>query len=413
MASKTASAALLRDGLEAAVTRRRESLFARDVDANRDRIAGALDGKRVLVIGGAGSIGAATTRLILDYGPAALHVVDQSENYLVELVRDLHGQNVDLARLDFRALPLDYGGDAMARLLSAEPAYNAVFNFAALKHVRSEKDLYSVLQLLDTNIVRHIRFKRWLAESGHSDGIYFAVSTDKAANPASVMGASKRLMEDLIFAYGVTPRSHVTAARFANVAFSNGSLLDGFAQRIAKRQPIAVPRDTRRYFVSHREAAEVCLLAAAVVPHRHVAIPHLDPASELQPLEDVAAHAMQALGFAVRPFDDPDEARAAVETCAASGEWPLVRTPLDTSGEKPYEEFVGQDEKAVACGLDMLMAIAHVPSQARQRDLFEQIEEFVEKPNSAIDREKLIALIGTAVANFHHVDTGRHLDQQL
>lgn len=274
MAPRYAPLTFVRDKLESATTRRSESLFAGDIGAKRQQIADALQAKRVLVVGGAGSIGAATTRLILDYRPAALHVVDHSENYLVELVRDLHGQNVDLARLDFRALPLDYGGDAMARLLSEEAPYDAVFNFAALKHVRSEKDVYSILQLLDTNIVRHIRFKRWLAESGHSDGIYFAVSTDKAANPASVMGASKRLMEDLIFAYGVTPRSRVTAARFANVAFSNGSLLDGFLQRLAKRQPIAVPRDTRRYFISHREAGEICLLAATAIPHRHVAIPN-------------------------------------------------------------------------------------------------------------------------------------------
>lgn len=413
MTQEHASPAFLRDGLESAVTRRPKSLFARDISAKRQTIADALQGKRVLVIGGAGSIGAATTRLILDYRPAALHVVDHSENYLVELVRDLHGQNVDFARLDFRALPLDYGGDAMARMLSAEAPYDAVFNFAALKHVRSEKDLYSILQMLDTNIVRHIRFKRWLAENNHGDGIYFAVSTDKAANPASVMGASKRLMEDLIFAYGVTSRSSVTAARFANVAFSNGSLLDGFLQRLAKRQPIAVPRGTRRYFISHREAGEICLLAATAIPHRHVAIPHLDPASELQLLEDIAARAMEVLGFTVRPFDNADEARAAVETCAARGQWPVVLTPLDTSGEKPYEEFVGQGEQAVPCGLETVRAIGHVPSRAQETGLFEKIEEFVERPDSAIDRQKLIALIAAAMANFDHVDSDHNLDQRL
>jgi FlaA1/EpsC-like NDP-sugar epimerase len=301
----------------------------------------------------------------------------------------------------------------MARLLSAEAPYDAVLNFAAMKHVRSEKDLYSILQLLDTNIVRHIRFKRRLAENGHGDSIYFAVSTDKAANPASVMGASKRLTEDLIFAYGVTPRSRVTAARFANVAFSNGSLLDGFLQRLAKRQPIAVPRDTRRYFISHLEAGEICLLAATAVPHGHIAIPNLDPVSELQLLEDVASRAMGVLGFTLRPFDNADEARDAVESCAARGQWPLVLTTLDTSGEKPHEEFVSQGEHALTCGLETLLAVPHVPSQAQESGLFEKVEEFVEKADSTIDRQKLIALIEAAMANFHHVESDHNLDQRL
>lgn len=413
MLPRQSSPALSREELDKAITRRRESLFVRDIRANRERIALALDAKRLLVIGGAGSIGAATTRLILDCRPAALHVVDQSENYLAELVRDLRGQNIDLGRLDFRALPLDYGGSAMERMLREEKAYDAVFNFAALKHVRSEKDVYSILQMLDTNIVRHLRFKRWLGENGHAKDIYFAVSTDKAANPASVMGASKRLMEDLVFACGVAGNSHVTSARFANVAFSNGSLLEGLLQRLSKRQPIAVPRNARRYFISHQEAGEICLLAATAVPHRHIAIPRLDPASELQGLEDVAARALEVLGFVARPYDDADEARAAVESCAARGEWPMVLTRLDTSGEKPYEEFLGQDEHSIMCGLESLLAIPHVPSRAQAGGVLQTIERFVAEPHAMTNRQALIDLLETALSNFHHIDSAHNLDQRL
>src|SRR5262249_1792021 len=184
-------------------------------------------------------------RLALDYRPAAVHVIDQNENYLAELVRELRGRPRGLADVDFQTLPLDYGSPVMARLLRDSPPYDVVLNFAALKHVRSEKDVYSVLQMLDTNIVRHNHFKPWLADHGPG-ATYFAVSTDKAANPVSLMGASKRLMEDLIFSAATEHSRSTTSARFANVAFSNGSLLQGFVYRLAKRQPIAVPRDTQR-----------------------------------------------------------------------------------------------------------------------------------------------------------------------
>src|SRR5580700_3911214 len=235
--------------LTSIVTGRADSLFARDLEASSDRVVAKVRDRRILVIGGGGSIGAATVRIILDYRPSALHVVDHNENYLAELVRELRGRSAGIPDIDFRTLPLDYGGPVMERFLRESPPYDVVLNFAALKHVRSEKDIYSVLQMFDTNVVRHIRFKRWLAEYRHGS-TYFAVSTDQAANPVSLMGASKRLMEDLIFDIAAESYQSTTSARFANVAFSNGSLLQGFSHRLAKRQPLAVPRGTRRYFIS-------------------------------------------------------------------------------------------------------------------------------------------------------------------
>jgi FlaA1/EpsC-like NDP-sugar epimerase len=398
--------------LEEVVTRRENSLFATDVEANRERIASAFAGRRLMVVGGGGSIGAATIELLLGYEPAAVHVVDHSENYLAELVRSLRGQDRIGAGVDFQALPLDYGGSAMARLLRDAKPYDIVLNFAAVKHVRSEKDVYSVLQMLDTNIVRHIRFKKWLAENGHGGG-YFAVSTDKAANPVNLMGASKRLMEDLIFEFGADSSLRTTAARFANVAFSNGSLLAGFAQRIAKRQPIAVPRDTRRYFISHREAGEICVLAATLVPDRHLAIPKLDPASELQSLEAIAVRVLETYGLGAVAFEDEAEARAAVAPLAAQGRWPLLRTALDTSGEKPFEEFVGQGEAAAECGLKTLLAIRHTPSRAVDRGLFGHLEQLIGEPDSKTSKAEIVEAMAAALSNFQHRETGRSLDQRL
>src|SRR6516165_12116090 len=202
------------------VTRRKQSFFWSDLNAYSADISAKLRGRRVLVIGGGGSIGSATTCLLVDYAPSVIHVIDQNENYLAELVRYLRGRPLGLRDVDLRTLPIDYGSPIMERfLLEAERPYEIVLNFAALKHVRSEKDIYSVLQMLDTNLMRHARFKHWLSKYGHGQ-VYFAVSTDKAANPTSLMGASKRLMEDLTFGLYTAPARSTTSARFANVAFS-------------------------------------------------------------------------------------------------------------------------------------------------------------------------------------------------
>ena len=296
--------------LDALVTRRSQSQFAADVVERAPDLRAAVSGKRVLVVGGAGTIGSATTALLADLQPNSLHVVDQSENYLAELVRELRGRQYGLQIGDFRTLPIDYGSAVMGRFLADAAPYDLVLNFAALKHVRSEKDVYSLLQMLDTNIVKHVRFKRWLHEFGHARR-YFAVSTDKAANPTSLMGASKRLMEDVAFDVA-SIGSSVTSARFANVAFSNGSLLQGFLARLEKLQPLAVPRDTRRYFVSQRESGEICLIAALLGEAGRVFFPLLDSRTELQTLQDVAERVLSLAGYRAEIFTDEAQARDAV-----------------------------------------------------------------------------------------------------
>jgi FlaA1/EpsC-like NDP-sugar epimerase len=398
--------------LTAIVTGRTDSLFAKDLEASSDRVFAKVRDRRILVIGGGGSIGAATVRIITDYHPSALHVVDHNENYLAELVRELRGRAAGIPDIDFRAMPLDYGGPVMERFLTDSPPYDVVLNFAALKHVRSEKDIYSVLQMFDTNLVRHIRFKRWLADHRHG-ATYFAVSTDKAANPVSLMGASKRLMEDLIFDIAAASYQSTTSARFANVAFSNGSLLQGFGYRLAKRQPLAVPRDTRRYFISHQEAAELCLLATCRIPDSHIAVPRVDTSLQLQLLEDIACACLEYWGLRAERYLDEARARNDVERLAREGRWPLLLTPLDTGGEKSYEEFVGTGETATDCGLFKVAALRHIPGVAAEQELFDQIARWVDEPGLAIAKSKFVDAISAALPNFRHSDSERNLDQRL
>jgi FlaA1/EpsC-like NDP-sugar epimerase len=398
--------------LDEAVLQRAHSHFEIDVKQRRDDLAAVVAGKRVLVVGGGGSIGSATTTLLADLGPAALHVVDQSENYLAELVRGLRGRPEGLNVREFRTLPLDYGSPVMGRYLAESAPFDVVLNFAALKHVRSEKDVYSLLQMLDTNVVRHIRFRKWLKEFGHG-ARYFAVSTDKAANPTSLMGASKRLMEDVVFADELSTLGVDVTARFANVAFSNGSLLQGFLARLAKRQPFAVPGDTRRYFVSQRESGEICLLASLLGPAGMVLFPKLDPTQELQLLEDVAKRVLQVAGYEAVAFVDEDEARCAVDELASKGKYPLLLTPLDTSGEKPYEEFVGVGESFGESGLSTLAAVRHVPTHALTDEVIQLLEDAVGRVNGEIDKYGIVRAIESVIPTFSHRETGKSLDDRL
>lgn len=398
--------------LDHAVLQRKVSHFSPDILRRREALLEAVAGRRVLVVGGGGTIGSATTMLLADLAPACLHVVDQSENYLAELVRDLRGRPGGLAVADFRTLPLDYGSPVMGRLLADEKPYDLVLNFAALKHVRSEKDVYSLLQMIDTNVVRHVRFRRWLNQSGHGRR-YFAVSTDKAANPTSLMGASKRLMEDVVFAPDLAGGGQQTTARFANVAFSNGSLLQGFLVRLAKMQPLAVPRDTRRYFVSQVESGEICLLAAALGRAGHVLFPRLDPVSELQLLEEVATRVLRLHGYEPEVFDDESRARECVAALAKRKRWPLLLTPLDTSGEKPYEEFVGQGEQVVDSGLETLSAVQHVATGALDGEVIAMLEDAVGRVDGPVDKQAIVDAIQSVIPGFAHRETGKTLDDRL
>lgn len=395
-------------------TGRSTELFTPDVTRCAPVIRERVAGRRILAIGAAGSIGASTIRALLPFAPCAIHVVDQNENGLAELVRDLRSGPAPLDVEDFQALPIDYGAPVMHRLLTDATPYDIILNFAALKHVRSEKDVYSLTQLLDTNLVKQRRFMEWLAEVDFA-GRYFCVSTDKAANPVNMMGASKRLMEHVIFARPHVPglRATVTSARFANVAFSAGSLLESFVTRLAKRQPLAAPRNTRRYFVSLAESGQICLLAAVMAPADYIVVPRLAESIDLRTLDSIAAGVIDHAGLRPRIYDDEHEARGAVERDLAGGHYPLVLTPLDTSGEKPYEEFVAADEHAIDLGFEQLEGVGYTPVPADLlEELLQRIEALVDGTRP-MAKSEVVDLVKAVLPGFAHIETGRNLDQRM
>lgn len=400
------------DELARLVTRRDTSVFAADLASHDDRVRAAVAGKRVLAIGGAGSIGSACLGELLRFAPANVTVVDQDENALVELVRDLRS-GARLGTTELRTAPLDFGAPVMRQFLDEVRAFDVVLHFAANKHVRAERDRCSLLQMLDTNLLKTRRLVRWLAARGFA-GRFFGVSTDKAANPTNFLGASKRLMERLLFADDALPRATVTSARFANVAFSNGSLLFGFLRRLEREQPIAVPRDTRRWFVSATEAGQLCLLAATAFGGHHVVLPRLAAASDLVLLTDVADVVLRAHGREPRVHRDEGAARAALANDLAAGRHPVVHTALDTGGEKPFEEFLGANEQAIDVGCTRIEAlVAHRTSAASLHTFLDELEADLQRDRPRLDPAAIEREVTALLPEFAHRASERHLDQRM
>ncbi|UYO40502.1 polysaccharide biosynthesis protein [Rhodopseudomonas palustris] len=399
-------------------TGRAGSLFEADIAQSEDALSAAIAGKRVLTIGGAGSIGSSTVLQIAMRHPNTLHVIDQNENSLAELVRQLRSQPDIWSARDFQTLPLDYGSAAMRHLLSSQAPYDLVLNFAALKHVRSEKDPFSTLQMFETNLLKQERFMGWLARTGFA-GRFFTVSTDKAANPSSMMGASKRAMEHVLFNSAVAAGlpGIKTSARFANVAFSNGSLLQGFENRLARIEPLAAPRDTRRYFVSLRESGELCVLAATLAPDRTIVIPRLDPERHLVPLQAIAEGFLRHHGYEPAHYDDEREACAAAHHEAQRGRWPLLLTALDTSGEKSFEEFKTARERVMEVGLPNLHAVDYLAAdRAAIETMLRELEAISgDASTGALSRERLKEILALVEPQFliTHKDSEANLDQRL
>ena len=371
----------------------------------------AISGKRILAIGGAGSIGRSTILSVLKYNPASVHVADMNENALADLVRDLRNAGMP-EEIEFRALPIDFGSEIMKRYLFEHAPFDVVLNFAALKHVRSEKDVFSLLQMIDTNVVKQARFKTWLTKRGGCSR-YFAVSTDKAANPTSLMGASKRLMEDVIFDVAVDPNMTVTSARFANVAFSNGSLLQAFLQRLQQRQPLAVPGDTRRYFVSLEESGHICMLAGLLGEPGRIYFPDMVPEKALTLLETVAEKVVDAHGYKPVFMTDEHKAASGLEELASNGQWPVIVTNLNTSGEKPYEEFVGRGETVMRADFQTLRSLLHVVGTTSIDAVCQKLATWVNQSTEAVTKSAIVDIIGSAVPNLGHVETGKSLDDRV
>lgn len=408
------------DWLSSKIVGRQESFFADDLREGAAELAETIAGARILFIGGAGSIGFQTLKTIAQFGPKALHVVDHNENGLAELVRALRSAPAPLRVDDLLTLPIDYGGDPFRLWLKSQrQPYDYVLNFAALKHVRSEKDPYSILAMLDTNVLKLARLSHEL--SGQS-GLkrLFCVSTDKAANPSSMMGATKRLMEHAMFSETLDWSGDlaITSARFANVAFSNGSLLQSWQNRLALRQPMAVPEGVRRFFVALPESGHLCTLAGLLGAHGNIMVPALQPENHLMLLQDVLGWFLEAQGFTPHFTKDEAEAVGQVEEFAALGKWPVLLTPLDTAGEKPYEEFVGANESVHPTRFCSLQRVPYLaPSNPQSFPaLLDQLGEIMSsdgaQPLTIPTLKDAISGVEEAFARTHVVST-KSLDQRI
>jgi FlaA1/EpsC-like NDP-sugar epimerase len=387
---------------------RKEQLFHADIEANEKQLHDAVAGARFLVLGGAGSIGQAVSREIFRRKPATLHLVDLSENNLVEFVRDIRS-SLGYFDGDFQALPLDCGSAEYDAFIRLQKPYDFILNLSALKHVRSEKDPYTLMRLIRVNILNPDKIARQAAQSGTRK--LFSVSTDKAANPVNMMGASKRIME--MFLMEASLAVPVSLARFANVAFSDGSLLHGFAQRIRKKQPLAAPIDVKRYFVTLEESGQLCLLSCLLGENRDLFFPKLDSGIRLATFSSIAEEYLHGLGYEPVACSSEEEARAKAGELIPSGKWPCCFFTSDTTGEKEVEEFFTSEE---ILDLQRFRTIGIVKSDrsydAKANERFRlEVARMLEK--GSWTKAELIALFRTLIPDFAHEEKNRYLDQRM
>lgn len=353
----------LNDTMDGKLVGREQSFLFDDLTGFEPALADIIGGARILFIGAAGSIGLNTLKTVARFKPAALHVIDHNENGLAEIVRTLRSGAAPFAVDDFLLLPFDYGARPFAQWIKTQSAgYDYILNFAALKHVRSEKDPYSILAMLETNVLKLQGLSQQFAQDARVKRV-FCVSTDKAANPSSMMGATKRLMEHALFGDGRAwaDTTQITSARFANVAMSNGSLLQSWRYRVEQNQPMACPQDCKRYFVTLSEAGHLCTLGALLGEADSILVPKLNPEDHLVTLQSVAETYLDSIGYTPHYTTDEAEARADVQTLKAQKKWPVLMTPLDTAGEKPYEEFVAKNEQVLTTDFAGLDRVPYVP----------------------------------------------------
>lgn len=390
------------------VTKRPQSMFLPDIDANRDVLSQKINGKTVLVIGGAGSIGSSFIRAILPFKPVSLVVVDYNENALAELTRDLRSTKGMYVPEEYITYPMDFASPVFEKMFRSRNGFDIVGNFSAHKHVRSEKDIYSVEALMQNNVLHAKLLLDLLSEYPPEE--YFCVSTDKAANPVNIMGASKRIMEDVIFSY--SDRFPVKTARFANVAFSNGSLPAGFLARMQKLQPLSAPSDVTRYFVSPEESGQICMLACMLGANREIFFPKLEEA-QMMSFDKIATGLLESQGYEVLRCDSDEEAIDKAEDLkAGSNKYPVHYSVSDTSGEKAYEEFYTDTEVIDMKRLSSLGVITGkgIPDKDRITKLFKKLNKSFSGETS---KEEIVAIIKDYLPNFEHIEKGKSLDSKM
>jgi len=387
---------------------RTKELFAADISQYETKLKSAVENSRFLVLGGAGSIGQAVTKEIFKRNPKKLHVVDISENNMVELVRDVRS-SFGYIDGDFQTFALDIGSVEYDAFIKADGQYDYVLNLSALKHVRSEKDPFTLMRMIDVNVFNTDKTIQQSIDYGAKK--YFCVSTDKAANPVNMMGASKRIME--MFLMRKSEEIAISTARFANVAFSDGSLLHGFNQRIQKQQPIVAPSDIKRYFVTPQESGELCLMSCIFGENRDIFFPKLSEALHLITFADIAVKYLQERGFEPVLCKTEDEARELVKTLPAQGKWPCMFTESDTTGEKDFEEFFTDSE---ILDMECFKNLGIIKNDA----IFEQalLSEFEEKitqmkADKTWTKDEIVSLFFKMLPDFGHKETGKYLDGKM
>ena len=390
------------------VTKRPQSMFWQDIEANRAALTEKIEGKSVLVIGGAGTIGSSFIKAILPFKPAALVVVDTNENALAELTRDLRSTKGMYVPDDYIPYPMDFASPVFTKMFRSRGGFDIVGNFSAHKHVRSEKDIYSVEALLQNNVLHAKILLDLLSEYPPEE--YFCVSTDKAANPVNIMGASKRIMEDVIFAY--SDKFPVKTARFANVAFSNGSLPAGFLARISKLQPLSAPSDVRRFFVSPEESGQICLLSCILGENRAIFFPKLEEA-QMMTFDAIGTALLGEYGYEVlQCASDAEAIEKAEDLKKGSKFYPVHYSGSDTSGEKPFEEFVTETETADMDRFASLGVITgkQIPDKGRVEKLFAELNAAFETETT---KEEVVRILKDYLPNFEHIETGKSLDSKM
>ena len=387
---------------------RKKNLFEEDIDKLDYELREEIQKSSFLVIGGAGSIGQAVTKEIFKRNPKMLHVIDISENNMVELVRDIRS-TIGYSSGEFATFAIDCGGFEFSALVQSLGPYDYVFNLSALKHVRSEKDLFTLMRLTQVNIFNTVKTLTETSKRGSKK--YFCVSTDKATNPVNMMGASKRIME--LFLNRESTNQIVSMARFANVAFSDGSLLHGFDQRLAKQQPISAPNDVRRYFINSQESGELCLISGILGQNREILFPKLSEKLHLTTFSEIATRYLNAHGYEPYYCESEEEARSISSMPIQGKKWPCYFFESDTTGEKDFEEFFSSNEAVDMTRFEGIGVISNPLSFDEQLldNFFDKITRL--RDNGIWSKNEIIELYKTLLPEFNHKETGKYLDQRM
>ena len=388
------------------ITGRTQSMFEYDIDKNKLLLSSNIYDKTVLVIGGAGTIGSSFIKALLPFKPKSLVVVDINENGLTELTRDLRSSKDMFIPNEYITYPMSYSDTVFYKMFKSRKGFDIVANFSAHKHVRSEKDSFSVEALIKNNVINAKGLLDVLEV--YPPKKFFCVSTDKAANPVNIMGASKKIMEDMIMTY--SNKYPVTTARFANVAFSNGSLPAGFLERISKNQPISAPNDVTRYFVSPEESGQICLLACIIGKSGEIYFPKLRK-EQVMTFSNMATKLLSELGFNIDVCQSEKE--AINKSTKIDNNYPVFYSGSDTTGEKPYEEFFTKEEEVDLERHKSLGVVVNLEPRSTEEvnQLFDQLNAEFQKEITT--KENIVEIMKDFLINFDHIEVGKTLDSKM